>query len=368
MSTRNTRTAVAAIKLGIFVLASVLITGLLAVIMGHLTVGSEHGYKAIFASASELKSGDDVRVAGVSVGSVTGVQVYNRDEAIVSFTVTSGLPLTQNTGAEIRFLNIVGDRYLALNEGAPGAQVLNPGSVIPESRTTPALDLTALFNGFQPLFQALTPKDVNDLSMNLIQVLQGEGGNVSDLLAKTASLTTSLADRDQLINQVITNLNGTLTTIDSRHQQLDNLLTGLEQWMGHLAGDRALIGDSIQSVSTLTQEVADLVTQARPFAKEDIAQLRRVMTILNQPSSQALLDEALKQLPTTLRRQARIGTFGSWYNYYLCDFTGQVVLPQLGTLLNLGPAAAAANSAIDQLQAQINQYMSVYSTASRCAN
>ena len=368
MSTRNVQTISAAIKLGIFVVVSLLVTGLLAVIMGHLTVGSQHGYKAIFTTASELKSGDDVRVAGVSVGSVTDVQVYNRNEAIVSFDVTTGLQLTQQTGVEIRFLNIVGDRYLALSEGNPGATPLSPGTIIPASRTTPALDLTALFNGFQPLFQALTPKDVNDLSMNIIRVLQGESGNVSDLLAKTASLTNSLADRDQLINQVITNLGGTLATIDDRHQQLSDLLTGLQQWMGHLSSDRVQIGDSIQNISTLTQELADLVTQARPFTKEDIAQLRRVMTILNQPSSQAALDAALKQLPTTLRRQARIGTFGSWYNYYLCDFTGEVILPQLGTLLNLGPGATAANSALNQLQAQINKYLSVYSTATRCAN
>ncbi|BBH18405.1 ABC transporter substrate-binding protein [Nocardioides baekrokdamisoli] len=368
MSTRNVRTVSAAIKLGIFVVVSLLVTGLLAVIMGHLTVGSQHGYKAIFTTASELKSGDDVRVAGVSVGTVTGVEIYNRNEAIVSFDVTSGLQLTKNSGAEIRFLNIVGDRYLALSQGEASTQMLNPGDTIPATQTTPALDLTALFNGFQPLFQALTPKDVNDLSMNLIQVLQGESGNVSDLLAKTASLTNSLADRDQLINEVITNLGGTLATIDSRHQQLSDLLTGLEQWMGHLSNDRVQIGDSIQNISTLTQELADLLTQARPFTKEDIAQLRRVMTILNQPSAQAALDAALKQLPTTLRRQARIGTFGSWYNYYLCDFTGRVILPQLGTLLNLGPVAAQANSALNQIQAQINKYLNVYSTQPRCAN
>lgn len=374
MSTRNSRTVVAAIKLGIFVVISVLVTGLLAVIMGHLTVGSQHGYKAIFTSASELKSGDDVRVAGVSVGSVTNVQVYNvtapvrRTEALVSFDVTNDLQLTKNTDVEIRFLNLVGDRYLALSQGTGTSQILNPGDVIGDTHTKPALDLTALFNGFQPLFQALTPKDVNELSLNLIRVLQGEGGNVSDLLATTASLTNSLADRDQLIGQVITNLNGTLTTIDDRHQQLDDLLTGLQTWMGHLSHDRVQIGNSIQDISSLTQELADLVTQARPFAKEDIAQLRRVMTILNDPASRSALDQALKRLPTMLRRQARIGTFGSWYNYYLCDFIGTVKLPQLGTLLNLGPAGGVANSAIDQLQAQINKYLSVYSTAQRCAN
>ncbi len=82
-----------------------------------------------------------------------------------------------------------------------------------------------LFNGFQPLFQALNPEQVNELSMNLVQVLQGEGGTVQGLLAKTASLTNTLADRDQLIGQVVTNLGQTLDTVDQRHQQLNTLVS-----------------------------------------------------------------------------------------------------------------------------------------------
>jgi phospholipid/cholesterol/gamma-HCH transport system substrate-binding protein len=366
---RNVQTTLAAVKLGIFTLVSIIVTGMLAIIMGHLNLGSENTYKAIFTSASELKSGDDVRVAGISVGSVSDVSLYNRNEAIVTFKVTSDLQLTKATHAEVRFLNLVGDRYLALTQGTPGAAALKKGATIPDTNTVPALNLTQLFNGFQPLFQALSPKDVNDLAMNIVQVLQGEGGTVQQLLAHTASLTNTLAGRNQLIGQVITNLSGTLDTVDQRHQQLNTLLIQLRGWMGNLAKDRNTIGVSLQDVSSLTQQLADLITQARPFAQADIAQLRRVMVLLNQPNAKAALSATLKVLPTMLRRQARIGTFGSWYNYYLCDFTATVTLPQLGTLLGLtGAAKTQADGALTQLQTEINKYMSVYSVAPRCVS
>jgi phospholipid/cholesterol/gamma-HCH transport system substrate-binding protein len=366
-SQRNVETTLAAVKLGIFTVVSVLVTGLLAVIMGHFGFGGQTTYRAVFTSASELKKGDDVRVAGVSVGQVKGVKIYQRDQALVTFKVDSDVPMTTASGAEVRYLNLVGDRYLALTQGDPGAPRLSSGTTIPASRTEPALNLTELFNGFQPLFQALTPADVNELSMNLVRVLQGEGGTVQSLLARTASLTNSIANRDQLVGQVIDNLSGTLQTVDAHHQQLTQLLVQMRGLMGKLAQDRTAIGTSLTNVSALTEQVARLVTDARPWAKQDIAELRRVMEILNRPANQALLSDTLARLPKTLAAQARIGTFGSWYNYYLCDFTATIVLPKLGTLLGLPDAVARPlDQALTRMQDQISKYTSVYSTAKRC--
>ena len=94
MSSRNATTISAAIKLGIFTVVSLLVTGLLAAIMGNIGFGSSTTYKAVFSSASMLEKGDDVRVAGVSVGEVTKVEHYDRTEALVTFNVQSGVPLT----------------------------------------------------------------------------------------------------------------------------------------------------------------------------------------------------------------------------------------------------------------------------------
>src|SRR3954453_3345220 len=107
----------AGIKLVVFPVVSLLVTGLLAAIMGNFGFGAGSEYKAVFSNASMLKKGDDVRVAGVSVGEVKQVEHSRRTMALVTFKVKSDVPLTTTSRAEIRYLNLVGDRYLALEAG-----------------------------------------------------------------------------------------------------------------------------------------------------------------------------------------------------------------------------------------------------------
>jgi phospholipid/cholesterol/gamma-HCH transport system substrate-binding protein len=374
MASRNTVTLVAGVKLAIFTAISLVVTSVLAMIMGNVGFGSTTEYQAVFSSASLLTKGDDVRVAGLTVGSVKKVELYDRNHARVTFKVKRDVPVTTASHADIRFLNLVGDRYLSLTQGDPGASRLPAHGVIPISRTTPALDLTALFNGFQPLFAALDPKEINDLSLNLVKVLQGEGGTIQSLLARTASLTNTLADRDQLIGEVITNLSGMLQTVDSHHQQLDQLVVQLKDWLGNVARDRHVIGRSVRNISTLADELAGLLVQSRPAIEGDVHQIHRLAAILKDPKSEQIINEALDRLPTMFRRQVRIGSYGSWYNYYLCDFDGQIELPKLATLTSiLGVKTAGealdelgiTRAAFDQIQSQLNS-LSFHSTATRC--
>ena len=354
---RRMVTIKAGIKLAIFTVVSVLVTGLLAVIMGNFGFGAAEEYRAVFSNASLLTKGDDVRVAGVSVGEVKKVEHYERNEAIVTFRVKSDVPLTSASRAEIRFLNLVGDRYLALEAGSDsGAEPLEPGDTLPISQTSPALDLTTLFNGFKPLFQALQPADVNELSMNLVQVLQCEGGTVQGLVETTASLTNTLADRDQLIGEVINNLTLTLETVDSRSEQLTKLVVELKGWMGDLAADRKLIGSSLQNISNLTVEVADLLRGVRPVLKSDVAELRKLARLLNEPQNSKVIVELFDRLPESMTDQTRTGTYGSWYSYYICGFSGEIKLPDGYDDLPV----------ISELQQQLSD-LNFRSTAPRCS-
>lgn len=356
-SNRNGTTIAAAVKLSIFTLVSLVVTGLLAVIMGNIGFGDGRTYQAAFVNASSLEKGDDVRVAGVSVGEVREVEHYGDENAnaLVTFRVKADVPLTTASRAEIRFLNLVGDRYLALEEGVDKeAGELTEDDVIPMEQTEPALDLTALFNGFKPLFQALQPEDVNELTMNIVQVLQGEGGTITSLLDNTASLTNTLADRDQLIGEVVDNLGTTLETVDSRRGQLERLVVELRDWMGDLAADRETIGDSLSSISDLTVVVADLLKRGRPLLKGDIAELRRLAQLLNEPENKKLVVEIFDRLPESMTDQTRTGTYGSWYNYYICGFAGKITLPVISGL-----------PVIKQLNDQLNN-LDFRSTAPRC--
>ena len=353
---RNAVTIAAGIKLGIFTVVSILVTGLLIVIMGNVGFGSSNEYQAIFSSASSLEKGDDVRVAGVSVGEVKDVEHYKRAQAKVTFAIKSDVPITTASRAEVRFLNLVGDRYLALEQGAHAdAEPLKDGGTLPIEQTSPALDLTTLFNGFKPLFQALQPDQVNELTMNIVQVLQGEGGTIRGLLEHTASLTNTLADRDQLIGEVVDNLGQTLETVDSRREQLNQLVLELKGWMGDLARDRDVIGNSLANISDLTVEVAGLLREGRPLLKADIAKVRRLAGMLNQPENRAEVIEIFDRLPESMTDQTRTGTYGSWYQYYVCGSSAKFTLPaELGRI-----------PIIKDLLKQLNSY-GMNSTAARC--
>jgi len=325
MKLLDKQTAGDATKLAIFILVTTLATALLVVTIGNISFASSKDYRAVFTDATGVVKGDDIRVAGVKVGNVKDVEVYDRTRALVTFKVQDDQDVTQSTQAQIRYRNLVGQRYISLNQGTGGPQELPPGSTIPLSRTQPALDLTVLFNGFKPLFQALSPADINKLSYEIVTVFQGEGGTLDSLLSHTASITSTLASRDQVIGSLIKNLNQVMVTIGNRDKELSDLLVKLRVFVSGLAGDRKAILGSLDSISSLAVQTSDLVTGVRPGLTTDVKQLRRVAG--NLDGNKQEIDRALQVLPIKLNKVGRTAIYGSFFNFYLCNFQGDVKLP-----------------------------------------
>jgi phospholipid/cholesterol/gamma-HCH transport system substrate-binding protein len=312
-------------KLVIFMVVTAMATGVLIVLIGNLSFEKSREYKAIFSDATGVVKGDDIRIAGVKVGSVKKVEIVDRTRARVTFSVRDATAVTRSSTATIRYRNLVGQRYIAVTQGVGDTTRLAKDATIPLSRTQPALDLTTLFNGFKPLFAALTPADVNKLSYELIQVFQGEGGNLEGLLRSTGSVTTTLADRDKLIGDVITNLNAVLQTVGDRDKELSELIVQLNGFVSGLAQDKDAILNSLDAVANLSQETADITTGIRPSLVTSVHHLRTVATNLNKGRDE--IDRALQILPIKLEKIGRTAVYGSFFNFYLCEFQAKVVLP-----------------------------------------
>ncbi|MFE9440115.1 MCE family protein [Streptomyces sp. NPDC006602] len=330
-STEARQTAAPLIKFSLFAVVTVLATSLLAATIVNISLTPERRYLAVFSDVTGLEEGDDIRVAGVRVGEVEGIRIKDRTLAEITFTVSTDRPLLTGTGAVIRYRNLVGQRYVALSEGAGDGTRLKPGATIPLSRTQPALDLNALLNGFKPLFAALSPKDVNQLATEIIRTLQGEGGTVNSLLVHTASLTTTLADRDKLIGSVVDNLNTVLETLDRRGGRFSGLIEQLRRVISGLSADRKPIGESLVSIGDLTEATSGLLKDARPPLKDDIAELTDLTGTLND--NQETVEGVLKRLPNKLNELTGTASYGSWFNFYLCDFDGRIVLPKTREVL-----------------------------------
>ena len=234
-------------KLAVFVAAAVLATIIVTASLLNLRSEPQSGYSAVFTNASGLQPGDFVDIAGVQVGTVTGVQLQNR-LALVHFTADSDQQLTTTTHANVDYANLLGQQLIALVPGSTPGRRLAPGAQIPPSRTAPALDLTGIFNGFQPLFSALTPRQVNELTASIIQIFQGESGNISNLVTQTASLTENLAQRQQLIGEVIDNLSAVAGTLDNHDQQLVTMIDQFDSLVTGLANERGQIGTTVDSL------------------------------------------------------------------------------------------------------------------------
>ncbi|HZE66122.1 MAG TPA: MCE family protein [Sporichthyaceae bacterium] len=305
-------------RLVIFAVVSSFIAMLLFNTLTNSLGRSTHSYTAMFTDASGLHSGDNVRVAGVRVGRVDSVSLSGTT-AKVKFSVGSEQSVFSNTKVAIRYQNLIGQRFLSLEAGSGSGTPLKAGTAIPLGSTESALDLTVVINGFQPLFQVISPDDINRLSVAVVQVLQGQGGSLVNLLRTTAALSTNLADRDAVIGRVITNFAQVLTDVGSRDNQVDDLIAQLRRLATATAADRDKIGGSIEALSGLTEATTALLREIRPQLKTDLAKLERVSaTYAAQKDNFA---GAVRGLPVALAAFARFMQYGSWVNLYLCNLT-----------------------------------------------
>lgn len=310
-------TARVATRVVLFTALSLVFTFILVTVFGQFRFDSRASYSAVFTNVSGLKGGNFVRVAGVEVGKVKDLTLHKDGTVTVEFAIDKGLTLTEGTRAAVRYENLIGDRYLALEEGPGSVRKLQPGQTIPLDRTAPALDVDALIGGFRPLFRALDPDQVNALSGELLKVFQGQGGTISSVLAQTSALTTTLASRDQLIGQVITNLNTVLGTFAERDQQFADGLDKLSELVAGLAERKSDIATGTAYINAAAGSVADLLTTAREPVKEAVAQTDRFAGQVM--ADRDYVDELVRTLPDAYQVLARNGLYGDYFGFYLCD-------------------------------------------------
>lgn len=290
--------------------------GLLSV-FAEFRFGGGKSYYAEFRNVSGLKSDDLVRIAGVEVGAIENI-AFNADSTVrVAFSTDDSVVITDGTRAAIRYDNVIGGRYLALEEGAGGPRTVAPGETIPLTRTQPALDLDSVIGGFKPLFRALDTDQVNSLSGQLIAALQGQGPTIGSFLQQAAAVTNTLADRDLLIGEVVANLNVVLGSLGAQTDRLDTAVISLSELVHGLAERRADISSSLAYIDAAAGSVAELLAESRQPFSTAVQQTDRAAAIAM--ADQAYLDNLINTLPDKYRALGRQGMYGDFFSFYLCE-------------------------------------------------
>lgn len=310
------------LKFGAFAVVMVVLSGFLILVFGQYRTGDTVGYAALFSDSSGLRKGDTVRIAGVQVGTVRGIHLRDDKSVRVEFDADRTVALTAGTKVSVRYLNLVGDRYLELTDQPGGTAVLREGTEIPLERTAGALDLDLLLGGLKPVIQGLNAREVNSLTWSLLEIVQGKEGTVNSLLSRTASFTTTLANNNEVVSKLIDHLNTVMTTLSQDGAEFSTTIDRLHQLVAELAGERDPIGAAIDALDTGTATIADLLTQARPPLAGTVDQLARLAPIIDD--DKATLDAALQRAPENFRKLVRTGAYGNFIQYYICAITVRV--------------------------------------------
>ncbi|WP_068273383.1 MlaD family protein [Aldersonia kunmingensis] len=220
--------------------------------------GEQRTYTAQFTDVSGLVVGNDVRELGVRVGKVESIDLVggSADErsagsalAQVHFTVTDETKVFDNTQIAVRYLNLVGQRYLDLFVDGAGAGVSPPEQVIPTARTVPSFDVTSLFNGLRPLFKTLEPEQLNTLMQNVLAVVEGRGPDLGSMLEQLTQVSRLASDRSALIGMIIAQLGTVAEQIQYKSPQLNDLISRMGDAFGVLANGAEDTQESLRLAS-----------------------------------------------------------------------------------------------------------------------
>jgi phospholipid/cholesterol/gamma-HCH transport system substrate-binding protein len=305
-------------KVAIFTLVMVLVMAALVITFGKFRFGSANDYHAEFSSVSRLKAGQDVRIAGIAVGTVKDIAVSG-DHIDVTFEVNKRYQLYTSTRAVIRYEDLVGNRYLEVTAGPGELRKLSPGAMIPRSQTQPALDLDALLGGLRPVLKGLDGTKINEVSNAIIELLQGQGAPLANLLSDTGSFTQTLAARDQLIGDVVTNLNTVIGAVDEKSTQLDTSVDQLQKLITTLSAGRDPIAGAIEPLATSERDLTELLATSRRPIQGVLENVRPLATTLDDRKNE--VNAVLDRMPENYVRLASLGAYGSFFNIFYCSIT-----------------------------------------------
>ncbi|WP_020101011.1 MCE family protein [Mycobacterium sp. 360MFTsu5.1] len=304
-------------KVTAFTVVMLLVAAALVVVFGQFRFGAGERYHAQFTDASRLTAGQDVRMAGLPVGKVDRVSLSADNTVDVLFSVDSRYRLYTSTRAVICYLNLTGDRYLELAFAAGDLHALAAGATIPLSHTQPAVDLDALLGGLRPVLKGLDGDKVNAITAAVIDLLQGQGGAVSQLLSTTGNFAQNLSGRDQHIGDVVTNLNVVLGTVDSKSRQFGTSIDTLQQLLTGLARDRDSLAGAIAPLAASSAEMTQMLERGRRPVQGVLENVRPFAQRAYERKAE--VNAAIEPLAESYLRLNSLGAYGAFFNIFFCS-------------------------------------------------
>ncbi|NNH72776.1 MCE family protein [Nocardia uniformis] len=213
-------------RFALFVAAMMLLTAGIVQAIQRPIAGDTNSFTALFADSSGLKTGDDVRMFGVAVGKVKSIALDGK-RARVGFTVHRDRPVYRSSILSIRYQNLAGQRYIEVRQPDSPGERLAAGATVGLDHTTGSFDITSLFNGMEPVLKEFSPEAVNQLAVNALAVLQGDGTRIGATLDAIGTLSGFATDRQAVISVLLRNFKQIADQIGGTSPEAGILIQGI---------------------------------------------------------------------------------------------------------------------------------------------
>lgn len=295
----------------IYAAVSVVILVYLSSVIVNLDVFAHRtSYSAVLPDAAGLRTHNAVKMAGVTIGEVTGVHLRH-GQAVVSFSIDKDRPLLTSTKVGVRWRNLIGQKYLYLYPGTEGGR-LAAHATLPSSQAVMVPDVGAFLNSLGPFLTAVDPTKANAVIQALDEALTGNETKLQQLLTNSATVAKTVGGLDTKLGPLLDDLHTVVAQIASRNQSLDTTITNLTSLSQTAAARNDSLLTLISQVNTLGTQVDQLLTRSGGDIDGAIGSLKTILDVLERHQSD--LDSGLGTLPQALNTYFVLGRVGQFLN------------------------------------------------------
>ncbi|WP_084210786.1 MCE family protein [Pseudonocardia acaciae] len=271
---------------GVIATAVTVVAVVLAVSVGTLGLGKAR-YTAEFAHTGGLRVGDEVRVAGMGVGEVTGTELAG-DRVLVSFRLDRGVWLGRDTGATIKLATLLGGRYVELR---PAGTAALPDENIPLAHTSVPYDLQKVLQTGTPLLEDLDAPRFRQALDSVSANLRGNGQKITAALDGLTRLSDVVTKRREQLSHLVASTDQVTELLDRRSTQIVSLMGQSDTLLRALLARRELIRGLLADAASLTDQLRGLLAenegQIRPLL-DNAAELTDVLRRYDDDVDRAL--------------------------------------------------------------------------------
>jgi phospholipid/cholesterol/gamma-HCH transport system substrate-binding protein len=278
-------------------------------------IGGGDTYYANFSEAGGLKANDEVRIAGVRVGKVRGIELAG-EVVRVEFQVDEGAKFGPETGAEIRVKTLLGAMFLALEPEGSGQ--MEEGEEIPVERTESPYDVVEVFEGLAERSGRIDTDQLAESLNTMAALTKNTPEEFQAALKGVSALSANVAARDEELNTLLRNLEKVSGVLGDRSGDIIQLMEDGDLLFRALVARREAVHNLLVATSQLSKQLTGLVQDTRADLKPALDNLKSVVDLLN--ANEENIDNSLRLMAPFYRVFANTLGNGPWFDTIIQNF------------------------------------------------